>query len=71
MTGESIGDAYFQRLHELRNDSAQASRRSSTVDPAANDTMAQASNHGCESMNNDQSAGDVSSSAGCESITNQ
>lgn len=71
VTGKSINDEYFRRLHELRNDSAQESRRSSTVEPSAQTTMPKASNHGCESMSNDQSLGDVSNGTGCESISNQ
>jgi len=75
VTGETIGNAYFTRLHELRNDSAQALRRlpSSGVQ-SQNGTverMAKGSNHGCESMSNDQSAGAINDKAGCESINNE
>ena len=33
--------------------------------------MAKASNHGCESMNNDQSEAENNLGTGCESISNQ
>ena len=75
VTGETIGNAYFTRLHELRNDSAQALRRlpSSGVQSqnGTAERMAKGSNHGCESMSNDQSAGAINDKAGCESINNE
>ena len=72
VTGEKIGNLYFAKLHELRNDTAQAMRRStSTASHQNKNTMAKASNHGCESMSNDQSEGELNSETGCESIVNQ
>ena len=74
MTGETIDSAYFTRLHELRNDSAQAKRRlpfSKKILEKDEEAMAKASNHGCESMNNDQSEAENNLGTGCESISNQ
>lgn len=72
VTGESIGSAYFTRLHELRNDSAQASRRlPASKQVETQNSMAKASNHGCESMSNDRNEGALNGGAGCESISNQ
>lgn len=77
VTGETIGNAYFQRLHELRNDKAQNMRRigSNVSTTLAEHTeyvapVAQGSYHGCESMINDQNQGTDRSTAGCESLSN-
>lgn len=58
VTGERIGDDYFEKLHSLRNDSAQNQRRIS-------------SNNGCESMSNDKRLSRSSNDRGsCEAINN-
>lgn len=73
VTGEKLGDAYFQRLHELRNDSAQNLRRNHVVSDNVEDSkkkvVVKGSYHGCESMVNDQNQGFVHSDS-CESLTN-
>lgn len=69
VTGESIGDAYFSRLHELRNDDAQESRRKTSASTSLQ-SFPQQSNDGCESMSNDKRLGISDSEAGCEAISN-
>lgn len=58
VTGEKIGDAYFTRLHDLRNDSAQQVRNGNVeTELGSNDASVkkpQQSNNGCESMQNDK-----------------
>lgn len=46
VTGQNINDTYFSKLHDLRNDSAQKTKRESTLGAG--------SNHGCENLSNDQ-----------------
>jgi amidophosphoribosyltransferase len=79
VTGQKVGDAYFQRLHNLRNDSAQHEKRKlddvSGGDDYGNSNSRprpEQSNNGCESMSNDKrrsapSKGDDA----CEPLTNQ
>jgi hypothetical protein len=52
VTGEKIGDAYFTKLYELRNDDAKQSKgeNSKALKP-------QQSNSGCESVSNDTRLG--------------
>lgn len=66
ITGEVIGDAYFQRLHALRNDSAQEQRRSGGA-PVDTPVIVGVS-HGCESMHNDNSVEEEDGKKGCEAI---
>lgn len=71
VTGEQVGDAYFERLHELRNDDAQLMRRgNSTASNLDLGERPQGSHHGCESMVNNQNQGQVNVATGCESLSN-
>jgi len=68
VTGETIGNAYFERLHELRNDNAQNMRRNGTCQNSLSISV-KGSHHGCESMVNNQDQGS-SAKGGCEPINN-
>mmetsp|Transcript_21704 Transcript_21704/g.43897 ORF Transcript_21704/g.43897 Transcript_21704/m.43897 type:complete len:556 (-) Transcript_21704:165-1832(-) len=75
VTGEKIGDAYFSRLHELRNDAAQAKRRVGSAanlsDTASSGMSAAPQSHdGCEPVANDKRENGVVK-GGCESLTNK
>lgn len=70
VTGECIGDSYFQRLHMLRNDSAQELRRGTSAFGSSNlsdDQTPKQSHDGCESVQNDKREGQ-SDGKGCEAI---
>jgi len=70
VTGEQIGDSYFQKLHALRNDKAQNMRRggSITVDNEKN-APPLSSVDGCESVSNDKRKSTVVTNGGsCEGI---
>jgi len=59
VTGESIGDDYFSKLHEERNDSAKRQRRE------------KGSNDGCEAVKNDLTSKQDLDAAACEPISNK
>lgn len=66
VTGETIGNKYFQRIHDLRNDAAQEERRSGKTTQKEAPVVAGAQ-QGCESVHNDESdAQNVQN--GCEAI---
>mmetsp|Transcript_3145 Transcript_3145/g.7184 ORF Transcript_3145/g.7184 Transcript_3145/m.7184 type:complete len:309 (-) Transcript_3145:221-1147(-) len=71
VTGEKIGDAYFQRLYNLRNDAAKQQRgtNSGTGDLGTPATKPKQSNDGCESVQNDRKNA-VSRTGSCEAIQN-
>jgi hypothetical protein len=78
VTGEQLGDEYFTRLHELRNDSAQhgggVTYNKDTQEPVLKPPPAQGrkqSNGGCEAMVNDTSVNKQSEGRGCEPIVNK
>lgn len=55
VTGERIGDAYFQRLYDLRNDAAKQKRNAEITGDLGMSTMKpKQSNDGCESVQNDK-----------------
>ena len=55
VTGEKIDDAYFNRLHELRNDTAkQRQKRGHGDKENGSNKKPAASNDGCEPMSNDK-----------------
>jgi amidophosphoribosyltransferase len=66
VTGQSISDEYFQKLHSLRNDAAKESRKKNgnSYVPVASDVGAT----GCESVHNDQRDVDLDAGKGCEGI---
>ena len=68
VTGETIDSDYFQRLHQLRNDSAQESRRHGKPQKEVR-VPASTSNgsEGCESVHNDQRKASEGV-GGCEAI---
>jgi len=71
VTGEDVNDDYFKKLHELRNDSAQESRRlPGAVTPKKNSIQLTGANNdeGCESVHNDKRKGETDASKGCEAI---
>jgi len=73
VTGEKIGDEYFTRLSNRRNDAAQTQRNSSFMSSTSSASLASTrkqSNNGCESVSNDKRSG-YSSDDGCESLANK
>ena len=68
VTGESIESDYFQRLHQLRNDSAQELRRHGKSKPEVKVTVPLSNgSEGCESVHNDQRKV-TDGGGGCEGI---
>jgi amidophosphoribosyltransferase len=73
VTGESIGDAYFERLHDQRNDGAKQQRKRG-LGATENGSPAKkpvGSHDGCESVLNDKRAASSDAGAGCEPLSNQ
>jgi hypothetical protein len=74
VTGEKIGDAYFDKLFALRNESARQERIAELQDDAnaknPKELKPQQSNSGCESVSNDTRDSKSQKSA-CESISNK
>lgn len=70
VTGERIGDDYFTKLHELRNEGAKEKRALSNGGTTTNRPLQ--SNDGCEGMSNHKadSSESVAGDAACEPITN-
>jgi len=68
VTGETIGNKYFQRIHELRNDAAQEKRRGGKSQEEEAPLILNVENQGCESVHNDQSAEVEDAQTGCEAI---
>ena len=72
VTGEKIGDSYFEKLHDLRNDSAKEKRkRGSNGHELTPFKKPQQSNDGCEPLSNEKGEGSIGDAASCESLTNQ
>ena len=79
VTGESIQDAYFDRLHAERNDGAKEQRKRGLGADASDGSDAgstpakkpMASHDGCESVSNDKRMGKQGAGAGCEPLSNQ
>ncbi len=66
-----MGDAYFNRLHDLRNDSAQESRRqggTAQEQKTIVEIIPSGGDHGCESMHNDKRDTIADANTGCEAI---
>jgi amidophosphoribosyltransferase len=71
VTGEKIGDEYFQRLYNLRNDAAKQKRNENGVGNLGTSTnKPQQSNNGCESVQNDNRKNSLVNSNSCEAILN-
>jgi amidophosphoribosyltransferase len=73
VTGEKIGDEYFAKLHNLRNDGAQEKRKRGPPDNVNGDgsppKRPQQSNDGCESVSNDTRS-NLQSYDACEPLNN-
>jgi amidophosphoribosyltransferase len=70
VTGEQIGDDYFTRLHEARNDGAKEKRKQ-PLQGGPSAKKPQQSNNGCESVNNDKRETVGEEGGSCEPLTNQ
>ena len=70
MTGEQIGDSYFEKLHALRNDTAQNIKRGvSSASLSGKNLTPPSSTDGCESVSNDKrKATDATNGGSCEAI---
>lgn len=72
VTGENIGDDYFTKLHDLRNDSAKEKRkRIDNGDITSPPKKPVQSNDGCEPMQNDKRGAKGNTASSCETLTNQ
>ena len=70
VTGEKIGDAYFQRLYNLRNDAAKQKRDvNGVVKVGTSLSKPQQSNDGCESVENKNRPSLIAANS-CEAIQN-
>jgi hypothetical protein len=70
VTGETIDSEYFKRLHSLRNDDAKHGRSEICIaSQSKNKSPPQASNNGCESVQNDKRNG-LHKTVSCESLSN-
>ncbi len=69
VTGQRIGDQYFTKLYDLRNEEAKKVRNGTkpTEDPT---TKARQSNDGCESVSNDTRGSTTLRQDSCESLSN-
>jgi hypothetical protein len=71
VTGETIDSEYFERLHSLRNDEAKHGKSETGIDvESKNESPPQASNNGCESVQNDRRNG-IHKTSSCESLSNK
>jgi amidophosphoribosyltransferase len=74
VTGEKMGDTYFERLHDLRNDTAKEKRKrgenGDDEDESSPPKKPPQSNAGCESVSNDKRETTVVRGGSCESLTN-
>jgi len=74
VTGEKIGDSYFERLYKLRNDDAKEKRKRADggeTNGGSPSKKPQQSNDGCESMLNDRRETLSADSGSCEPISNK
>lgn len=70
VTGQKIGDEYFERLYNLRNEDAKQSRGASDRGESGTTSKPQQSNDGCESVMNDTRNDRVVRSSSCEAMQN-
>jgi hypothetical protein len=69
VTGQTITDNYFQKLHDRRNDSAQEIRRRGPApESASSSSHLSIQGDGCESVHNDVRDAKVEGKRGCEGI---
>jgi amidophosphoribosyltransferase len=78
VTGQTVGDEYFTRLHNLRNDGAQEKRKLNVISGgddnngrAGSRPKPEQSNNGCESMSNDNAEAPSKGDDAREPLTNQ
>ena len=73
VTGETIEDAYFDRLHHQRNDGAKEQRKRGMdgSDDGSPSKKPAGSHDGCESVNNDKRMASTGANAGCEPLSNK
>mmetsp|Transcript_17005 Transcript_17005/g.39041 ORF Transcript_17005/g.39041 Transcript_17005/m.39041 type:complete len:568 (-) Transcript_17005:1439-3142(-) len=69
VTGQKIGDEYFERLYNLRNDDAKQSRNASDKGELGM-SKPQQSNDGCESVKNDTRKEYMTKTSSCEAVQN-
>lgn len=71
ITGEKMGDAYFTKLFDLRNDDAKQ-RKNDGKPPVNGKNLVRRSstNDGCESVVNDTRSNNNNVGSSCEPITN-
>eukprot|EP00531_Pseudo-nitzschia_arenysensis_P020237 CAMPEP_0116152776 /NCGR_PEP_ID=MMETSP0329-20121206/20861_1 /TAXON_ID=697910 /ORGANISM="Pseudo-nitzschia arenysensis, Strain B593" /LENGTH=206 /DNA_ID=CAMNT_0003649579 /DNA_START=119 /DNA_END=739 /DNA_ORIENTATION=- len=72
VTGQKIGDSYFQKLYNLRNEAAKQKRNSTAGmgDMGISTKKPQQSNDGCESVQNDNRKDALARKGSCEAILN-
>jgi amidophosphoribosyltransferase len=70
VTGEKIGDSYFRRLHDLRNDSAKQLNKSGVLRVETNGDAATTSTLDGTNGQSNQHFSSQSSQIGCESVSN-
>lgn len=70
VTGEKIGDAYFQKLFDLRNDDAKQKRNGMAGMGDMGMTKPKQSNDGCEPVQNDKQNTSLARKGSCEAILN-
>lgn len=70
VTGQKIGDSYFQKLYDLRNDDAKQKKLSSNGMGDMGIAKPKQSNDGCESVQNDNRKEALNRSGSCEAILN-
>ena len=68
MTGERIGDQYFTKLYDLRNEEAKEVRNGNKSGDS--ESKAKQSNDGCESVSNDTRGSTTLRQDSCESLSN-
>ena len=71
VTGQEIGDEYFQRLHAQRNDNAKEKRKRGDGDDDASSKKPAQSHDGCESVSNDKRLTPTNEGSSCEAVSNQ
>lgn len=69
VTGERIGDEYFTKLYDLRNEEAKTVRNGGKTSEDS-ESKARQSNEGCESVNNDTRGSTTLRQDSCESLSN-
>lgn len=69
VTGERIGDEYFTKLYDLRNEEAKKVRNGNKSS-GDSESKAKQSNEGCESVSNDTRESTTLRQDSCESISN-